>query len=293
MSTFALTNQSGSSSPSSGSSSPSSTASSATSTTSTDSALRRIYSRLARSSRRKLESIGLRTPQDSSDRLSSGDEFATTDDLLLPRSGTTPTHSRQTSGSPTRSNGVKGTSSSLSDQSSGVSFMEKQHSLRRVQSERADMLKKKAPSLLSFTTDFSVTVATAQQGPRPAPVKAQFSWCAGPTKSAKEGIVREWAQLQGHGEELAWNNQERELGASQDPRELGRRLLFTQLEALMPYWAVVDGEGIQEVGEMLVGRWIESGRIRQRVVEWENLVGKQRAEEVCEGREVQRFHFVR
>jgi hypothetical protein len=157
------------------------------------------------------------------------------------------------------------------------------------------MLKRKAPSLLSFTTDFSATHATVLQGQpqRPSPVKTQSSWSAGPTKAAKEGIVREWAQLQSQGEEFEWNNQERELGGAQDPRELGRRLLFTQLEALMPYWPVVDGEGIQEVGEMLVGRWIESGRIRQRMVEWENLVGKQRAEEVCEGREVQRFHFVR
>jgi len=94
------------------------------------------------------------------------------------------------------------------------------------------------------------------------------SWSAGPTKSAKEGIAREWLVLQLKTENLCWSNDQNELGQTSNPRELGRRLLFTQLEALIPYWSVDDTECVQEVGEMLVGRWVESGRMRTNAVQY-------------------------
>jgi hypothetical protein len=105
------------------------------------------------------------------------------------------------------------------------------------------------------------------------PGLSNLSWSAKPTKSDKEGIARKWASLQLNENTLEWNNEERELGNTKDPRELGKKLLFAQLDAQIPsrYWVVPDAENVQEIGEMLVGRWIESGRVRRRMVEWEQF----------------------
>jgi hypothetical protein len=169
-----------------------------------------------------------------------------------------------------------------SDQSS--TFTKKPRVLRRVKSERPD-LGMKQQSIVSITESAQMALAN-----KPNILKSP-SWSAGPTKSAKEGIAREWESLQSGIDDFAWQNEERELGGSQNPRELGRQLLFTQLEAQMPYWVVTDVESTQDVGEMLVGRWMESGRVRKRMAEWEDLMKKKKFEEDVEGGEMaMRFH---
>jgi len=127
---------------------------------------------------------------------------------------------------------------------------------------------------------------------------ASSTWSAGPTKSAKAGIQREWESLRnGHTftkVDLPWNNEEGELGTStEDPRELGQRLLFAQLSALIPFWAVADFEEEQATSDMLIERWILPGSVRRRVAQWEDLMAFPRVyeEPTVDETMSQRFHF--
>jgi len=216
--------------------------------------------------------MGLRSRRESSEKLSD-DESDPLDEIQKGYFAPSQESSATTHGS-VRSN--------TSD-----AFTERQQMLRRVKSERPE-LNSKRQSLLSLSES-----AQAAFSNKPGHAKSP-SWCAGPTKSAKEGIAREWAKLQLSDNALLWQNEEGEMGNSRDPRELGRRLLFTQLEAQRPYWVVTDVEGIQEVGEMLVGRWIESGRVRRRMAEWEELVHKPKVDETMDTAAiVMPFHFAR
>jgi hypothetical protein len=270
ISIFAFSQQSGASSPLSDGTSSSSSTSSAGS--STDSLLRRMGSRIAKSSRRGLESIGLKSRKESSENLS-GDESNIFEEM----------QKRMVTSSP-ESTSAKTQGSIQSDQSSMLK--DKPRLLRRVKSERPELTSNRH-SMMSLSDSAHIALAK-----RPGHSKSP-SWSAGPTKSAKEGIAREWESLS-RSVEIHWQN-EGELGGSQNPRELGRELLFTQLDAQMPYWAVMDAEGTQEVGEMLVGRWIESGRVRKRMAEWDDLVNTRKAAEetVEEGDMAMRFHFSR
>lgn len=168
--------------------------------------------------------------------------------------------------------------SAISDPATTSPFRPQPHHLRRVKSEK--------PSLLSLSE-----ASRHPTTPYRPPVHKLPSWCAGPTKSAKEGIEREWQQLAASGDNgFEWRNEEGEMGNTQNPRELGKRLLFAQLEAQLPYWAVLDTENMQEVAEMLIGRWIESGRARKRVAEWDTVKQKRR-EETAVGPDEMKFHF--
>jgi hypothetical protein len=113
------------------------------------------------------------------------------------------------------------------------------------------------------------------------PTLKQTSWTAGPTKGFKQGVSREWAEFMMVEDDLEWSNDEGELGrdSTQDPRILGRRLLFTQLAAATPYYAVHDDEESCEIVNMLLERWIEAGVIRKRVAEWESVMGMGRRQE--------------
>jgi hypothetical protein len=134
---------------------------------------------------------------------------------------------------------------------------------------------------------------------RPPPMRP-LNWTAGPTKSFKQGVVLEWRDLMNQPDELEWRNDEGELGQdyAQDPRTLGRRLLYSQLSAATPYYAVYDDTESGEAIEMLLERWIEQGTTRTRVAEWEKVmnIGQRRHEEsvsLMPIEETMRFDFRR
>jgi len=73
-----------------------------------------------------------------------------------------------------------------------------------------------------------------------------------------------------------WINTTGELGGGSDPRELGSHLLFRQLQALVPVWAVQDMEEMAATVELLTENWIEPGQFRRRRMEWESIVDLRR-----------------
>jgi hypothetical protein len=108
---------------------------------------------------------------------------------------------------------------------------------------------------------------------------------------AKQGIEREWKALKGRRDyqdaldfsddeddsgALPWSGTDDEL-VQPDFRALGRQLLFRQLEAMTPAWAVPDGDHASMTIDMLVEQWIEPGQFRRRRMEWENIVDGKRA----------------
>jgi len=217
-----------------------------------------------------------------------------------------PSHSRDTSMTP-----AIGTSAFDNGAFSGALLP----SLRRVKSAHPNVNSR--PGLLSLVEATSSASSATQSGStvissagsaslpgsnsfgRPVYLRNPSStWSAGPTKSAKAGIQREWESLRnGHTftkVDLPWNNEEGELGTStEDPRELGQRLLFTQLSALIPFWAVADFEEEQATSDMLIERWILPGSVRRRVAQWEDLMAFPRVyeEPAVDETMSQRFHF--
>lgn len=231
------------------------------STDSSSSALRRMRSRLARVSSRRLQALGLKSRKV---------ETNNSDDESTPQYGTVNKPnipSRQASSSTDRS---------YSSSRSGISDSPSLRSGKNVSGNGYG-------SMISWDSSQIVY--------RPPGLSKALSWSAGPTRSAKEGIARDWALLQVNEVKLEWNNEEGELGNSKDPRELGRKLLFAQLDAQMPYWVVPDAESVQETGEMLVGRWIESGRVRRRMMEWEGITHNKPVDSQVRGNVP--FQFVR
>jgi hypothetical protein len=94
------------------------------------------------------------------------------------------------------------------------------------------------------------------------------SWSAGPTRSAKEGILREWQMLQTSPDDSMWNMGVG--GPQQTPREGGRTLLFAQLKAMAPGPGMGDFQQDRVVIDMLVQRWTVFGSGLERSVWGDN-----------------------
>jgi hypothetical protein len=159
-----------------------------------------------------------------------------------------------------------------------------------------------APSLHSAPPVLPTSAQTFQGRLPPTPLlhaARSGTWFAGPTRAAKEGIVREWTSLDGspHSPRDPSAGDDGEGG---DARELGRRLLYAQLAAMTPLWVVADLEEEEAATEMLVERWVRPGAVRRRMAQWEELMA---APEVAREEEprraigdeevVMRFHFGR
>jgi len=307
--------------------SPTSTVSS---NSSTDSALRRFGRRFAASSRRKLEAVGFMTPRSlqEAEDVNPRDR-ATPDPFLRMESGGT--HSRETS--ETRSGG-----SNNSSGSSEHGVLRRARSARPVLNttqlsptshHHRHHLPAAAtfPAVTSGAATSSLPLAGAQSGapslhaasaPPILPTSAQTfqgrlpqtpllhaarsgMWFAGPTRAAKEGIVREWSSLndrQQRRPSAAGGGDDD--GEGGDARELGRRLLYAQLAAMAPAWAVADEpEGEGAAAEMLVERWVRPGAVRRRMAQWEEIMApvdeERRRPHASIGDEevVMRFHFGR
>ncbi|KAF2670655.1 hypothetical protein BT63DRAFT_439640 [Microthyrium microscopicum] len=258
----ALSN-SGSASPDDNISNTSSTGSSR----SNSSLLSRFGRKFSKSSRKGLISMGFMSSKkhDQSDDDSSTSNSPLTSDSLAFNSARSPVSSENRSLS--QREAFASDNFSIRSGRTGRSV---QPSMRRVQSSRPP-LRGERYSLLRLTDNDSNALA------RPQGLVKRGSWSAGPTKSAKEGIMREWELLRAIEDDMAWQNDETALGGhGQDYRELGLQLLFRQLQAMIPIWAVQDYEQVAITIDMLQENWIELGQFRRRRMEYESVVGGKR-----------------
>jgi hypothetical protein len=304
--------------------SPTSTISS---NSSTDSALRRFGRRFAASSRRKLEAVGFMTPRTPLEAEDVNPRDRATPDPFL-QTESRRTHSRETS--QTRSGGSNNSSGSsehgvlrrarsarpvLNTTQLSPTSHHHRHRLPAAATLPAVTSSAATPSLPLTGAQSGAPSLHAASAPPILPTSAQTfqgrlpqtpllraarsgTWFAGPTRAAKEGIVREWSSLSearqrqpsGPGDD----------GEGGDARELGRRLLYAQLAAMAPAWAVADeAEGEGAAAEMLVERWVRPGAVRRRMAQWEELMAPAEEERrrplasIGDEEAVMRFHFGR
>jgi hypothetical protein len=344
---FALS-RSGSSTPLDNAS-PTSTVSSGSS--SADSAIRRFGRRFAQSSRRTLESVGFMTPRPQAEADEANPRDRATPDPFRSM-GNHRTHSRETSQTRSGgSNNSSG--SSERGVAPGRTILRRAHSARPVLDtiqQRSPSshhnLEMRTAATLPVATNMNTGMSSqslaaqvqsgapstygAASAPPILPTSAQTfqgrlpqtpllraarsgTWFAGPTRAAKEGIVREWGALRLSDDSLPAPNttepQQRSLeeprtggddGEGGDARELGRKLLYAQLAAMTPVWIVPDLEEEEAATEMLVERWVKPGAVRRRMAQWEELMAfpATREEElqprpIGDEEAVMRFHFGR
>jgi hypothetical protein len=131
-------------------------------------------------------------------------------------------------------------------------------------------------SLLSMTTSSS----RRRWPDSPTPGLARCaSWSAGPTRSAKEGILREWQMLQTSPDDSMWNMSVGAGDPQQSPREGGRTLLFAQLHAMAPGPGRRDLQQDRIVIDMLVQRWTGLGNGLNRAAGGDNAMRGQLRED--------------
>jgi hypothetical protein len=147
-----------------------------------------------------------------------------------------------------RGNSVARSASQHSDRSVG-SNLTSNHSMNGSPTEPHAALLGRQHSLLSMTSKAS-SASQISHDSRPSPI-ASASWSAGPTRSAKEGILREWAMLGSREDDSIWQLSGYE-EQHESPRSNGRRLLFAQMRAVMPALGMRELEKQEMIINMLV-----------------------------------------
>jgi hypothetical protein len=111
-------------------------------------------------------------------------------------------------------------------------------------------------SLLNLTGASQPSLhSNGTETPMSATLRKRASWSAGPTKSAKGGIIREWEGLRSNDDDVLWQSEGDVNGRNREQRSLGRKLLFAQLKAIIPANSQRDIEHEEAVIGMLVSRW--------------------------------------